>query len=390
METPTNVVRSNGVQREAPFWLVIAGLALVAWVLAPSPTLAMWFGFAIAGYSAIANDSIQTLGTFVSSNGRLPWWILAAFIALVLGATHVYGWWQDQGDIAFGRLSAVPQPTRFHFLQLAAPIALVVLTRYRMPVSTTFLLLSCFSAGEQIQKMLVQSMLGYIVAFVAALLLWSLITRPARAAQPTDDHEPQWWTRDELWRGLQWLSTTFLWATWIMHDTANVTVFLPRQLTLPQMLVAVGYLVVIVFILMAIRGGRIQQIVTEKTATQDVRAATLIDFTFAIVLLIFKEQSNIPMSTTWVFLGLLAGRELALTWRLAHRTTGSTGAMIARDIGRATAGLLVSLALAIAVQQQASTTPEPAQAAATEARDLRCVVVESWVNDPAEARRARR
>ena len=31
------------------------------------------------------------------------------------------------------------------------------------------------------------------------------------------------------------------------------------------------------------------------------------------MLLIFKEASNLPMSTTWVFLGLLAGRELRAT-----------------------------------------------------------------------------
>ena len=42
------------------------------------------------------------------------------------------------------------------------------------------------------------------------------------------------------------------------------------------------------------------------------RSATIIDFTYAIILWYFKEYNNIPMSTTWVFVGLLCGRELAV------------------------------------------------------------------------------
>jgi len=35
-----------------------------------NPQIAMWIGFILAGYSAEANDSIQTLGTFFSSNKK--------------------------------------------------------------------------------------------------------------------------------------------------------------------------------------------------------------------------------------------------------------------------------------------------------------------------------
>jgi hypothetical protein len=31
----------------------------------------MWLGFMFAGYAAVANDSIQTLGTFIVSNSRV-------------------------------------------------------------------------------------------------------------------------------------------------------------------------------------------------------------------------------------------------------------------------------------------------------------------------------
>ncbi len=58
---------------------------------------------------------------------------------------------------------------------------------------------------------------------------------------------------------------------------------------------------------------RFKKIVDTKTGVTDIRAATIIDFMYALILLVFKEWSNIPMSTTWVFLGLLAGREFAMS-----------------------------------------------------------------------------
>ena len=52
------------------------------------------------------------------------------------------------------------------------------------------------------------------------------------------------------------------------------------------------------------------------------------------------------MSTTWVFLGLLAGRELAMTLTLRHRETLDTGRLVVGDASRAVAGLAVSVLLA--------------------------------------------
>jgi len=103
----------------------------------------MWIGFGIAGYSAIADDSIQTIGTFLSSNKHRSWWILWLYIGTIMIVVLFGGWLQ--GDVAHGRLDSIPAPENFLFLQLAAPIILLIMTRLAMPVSTTFLLLSTFS-----------------------------------------------------------------------------------------------------------------------------------------------------------------------------------------------------------------------------------------------------
>ena len=42
----------------------------------------------------------------------------------------------------------------------------------------------------------------------------------------------------------------------------------------------------------------------------------MVDGVYFIILLVFKEWSKIPMSTTWVFVGLLAGREIAMAFML--------------------------------------------------------------------------
>ena len=108
----------------------------------------MIIGFGLAAYAIVANDSIQTLGTFISSNSKRPWWILWLWISSILVATVVWGWLQNGGDPAFGRLSAagknIPFPAEIHFLFILPPLVLVILTRYGIPVSTSLLVLTGF------------------------------------------------------------------------------------------------------------------------------------------------------------------------------------------------------------------------------------------------------
>ena len=48
-------------------------------------------GFGLAAYSVIANDSVQTLGTFIASNQRFKWYWLATAGSAVLAFTLIYG-----------------------------------------------------------------------------------------------------------------------------------------------------------------------------------------------------------------------------------------------------------------------------------------------------------
>ena len=98
------------VHKEGPFLFIIMLLTIIAGLITNQPTLAMWFGFLVAGYSAISNDSVQTLGPFLSSNKKVKWYYLWLFIGSILVATIMYGWYSHSGDISYGRLNKIPQP----------------------------------------------------------------------------------------------------------------------------------------------------------------------------------------------------------------------------------------------------------------------------------------
>ena len=96
---------------------------------------------------------------------------------------------------------------------------------------------------------------------------------------------------------------------------SNLAIFLPRTLQI-QEVVAVCVIIFLGLGIMLYQGGeKIQRIVDEKSRVKDVPEATLVDLLYAIVLFVFKIYSKIPMSTTWCFVGLLAGREISIAIR---------------------------------------------------------------------------
>jgi hypothetical protein len=308
----------------------------------------MWFGFLLAAYSAVSNDSIQTIGTFISSNEDKKWWVLWLFIGGIFLITVTVSWVTYQGDVSFQRLSSKgfeKAPESFYFLQLAAPILLLVLTRMRMPVSTTFLLLSSFTTESgAIVKVITKSMSGYFIAFGGALLIWIVLSPLIKRIQKGTAHYS--------WTIAQWCTSGSLWAVWVMQDAANIAVFLPRQLSMKEFLFFSLTIFLGLGIIFFRKGDKIQQVINEKSSVKDVRSATLIDAVYALILFVFQYVSTIPMSTTWVFIGLLAGRELGMHLAFQsseERNLRRTFSLIGKDVLYTLIGLLVSIALAVAV-----------------------------------------
>ena len=323
-------------------------LSIVCFFAYPYPEVAMWLVFFLASYSAIANDSIQTIGTFIASNADKKWYYLWIYMGSIFLITVTYSWINYGGDISYERLASKglnDAPEQFKFLQVFAPVVLLILTRFRMPVSTSILLLSAFATqASSITSILQKSFFGYFIAFALAIIVWLLTTN---LFEKYKNSKPS-----KLWLPLQWISSGALWSTWIMQDMANVAVVLPRSLTLDQFLVVSSFIFFGLGLLFYLRGDRIQKIVTEKTDIIDVRAATVVDFIYACLLYYLKVISTIPISTTWVFIGLLGGRELAINIKLYSKGNYINALkMISKDALYAGIGLAVSLALALSINE---------------------------------------
>ena len=332
--------------RERAFLVVLASLFLLAGVLYPYPGPARWLGFLIAGYAAIGNDSIQTIGTFISSNEKQRWWVLWCFIGGIFVLTVAYSWVYYGGDVSYGRLTHKgfnETPSSFEFLQVAAPIFLLMLTRLKMPVSTTFLLLSSFATEVKgIGSVLEKSLWGYVYAFVVAGVVWGVLSKILDRVFEGEPHP--------AWRPVQWVASGLLWSVWIMQDAANIAVYLPRSLSGLEFAAFAGSIFLGLGLLFYFRGEAVQEMVDEKSGVVDVRSATVIDLVYAAIMIYFKEMSDVPMSTTWVFIGLLGGRELAMAMHgTAVRNAKDALRLLGKDVLFAAIGLVVSLILAAAV-----------------------------------------
>ena len=300
-------------------------------------------GFTLASYSVIANDSVQTLGTWIASNSnKFKWYFMWMAASLVLLFTLWYGWYVNNGDISYGRLTKIPyQPIEWY--HAVAPMLLVALTRFGVPVSTTFLVLSAFASTVVLEKVLLKSAMGYIVAAAAAYLIWLAVSKFWETKKEIPESHEKWW------RVAQWCTTGWLWFTWLSHDMANIAVFLPRQISVEIMLLISGVFVIGLAYMFHEKGGKIQEIVLNKTNVSYVRSATLVDLIYSIILWYFKGYNNIPMSTTWVFVGLLAGRELAFASVTGKYKFKTVFPLVGKDFFKMMIGLALSVVIVLAI-----------------------------------------
>ncbi len=301
-------------------------------------------GFALAGYSVIANDSIQTLGTFIASKKKwFKWYVLAGSASSVMIIALAWGWYSYDGDISYGRLTRIPYQ-EIQWYHAVAPAILLLLTRIGIPVSTTFLVLSAFASTVVLEKMLLKSVVGYGLAAMVAYIAWILVSKFIN--EKLDEVDEKYIA---FWRNSVWVTSGWLWWVWLSHDVANIAVYLPRQLDLILLITVMAYFTALLFYIFYIQGGRIQTVVLEKTGTRYARSATIINVIYAGVLFYFKELNDLPMSTTWVFVGLLCGRELAISTMNKDYKFKYVFPLIGKDFLKMIFGLSVSVGIVLAI-----------------------------------------
>jgi hypothetical protein len=304
-------------------------------------------GFALAAYSVVANDALQTLGAFINSNRKLPWWALFLYAGTILCIVFYIGWLQFDGDPSWGRLSNTQKFPVFEveWFHVLPALALVVVTRFGLPVSTGFMILSIFASTAGIEAMVAKSLTAYGFAFVLGLGLYVVLAPTVERHFMKTPEQAQ----KPLWILLQWIATGYLWSMWLIQDFSHIFVFMPRHLTAVQALFGLGVILLFLLITFIDRGGPVQKVLSSKTSITDIRSATIMDFTYASVLALFAHLNSTPMSTTWAFLGLIAGRELAIATIDGVRAPGATMKLVAADALKAGIGLAISIGLALSL-----------------------------------------
>ena len=299
----------------------------------------MIIGFLLSLYACVSNDAIQTLGTFLNTTKNRPTWQIWLYVGTVMVLTFSIGWYINDGDMAFGRLDRIPHAQTFYWWHVLPPLVLLYLTKKGIPVATAFLIVSVFSSSTVVGLMVAKSFIGYVTALICSLVLYFFIARKVEKIFLYMKNKPI----STPWIVAKWLSTAFLWSAWLLQDGAVLFIYLPRKLTFLQLVLSLFVFLVLLYLLCYKRGGEIQNIVKLKTNTQDPRSATIIDCVYAIILIYFQTVNNIPMSTTWVFLGVLAGREIALYNRLRFITEKKVYKHLIKDLTKAIIGLVVSI-----------------------------------------------
>ena len=334
--------------------------------------IVMWLGFVLAAYSVVGNDVIQTLGTFLTSNEKqVKWYYLWAFAASIMTVSLIIGYMN--ADISYGRLAKFTMPEVYEWYYLLPPIILLTITRYGIPVSTTFMILTLFSlqnipgdlnlmlasvvdTDTKLGGMIQKSIMGYIIAFTAAIVIYLLISRlTEKYFIETEIKKP---LSKRFWTVAQWCTTGFLWSQWLIQDLANIYIYLRggQELSILGFTFSLAILLALLAFIFHSKGGAVQDVVRNKTNTADIRAATFIDLIYAIVLFIFKDnylglfEGKLPMSTTWVFIGLIAGREIGIRLNLEGKLSKDVTRMVFADLGKIFFGLIISVVLVFIIK----------------------------------------
>jgi hypothetical protein len=135
------------------------------------------------------------------------------FLCTITISVLMLGWLLNGGDPAWGRLDVAshsfPQPAIFTWVYLIPPLAILLLTQWGAPVSTSFLVLSTFEFRNS-SSLIQISLSGYIVAFLIGVITYGLgfwvFERWVFESNQTGS------SIGNDWLITQWLATAFLWG----------------------------------------------------------------------------------------------------------------------------------------------------------------------------------
>ena len=266
-----------------------------------------WLLVIFTTYTIMANNCAQTIGMFIASNKGKSKYRIIYFLSGIFIITLLISWLFFNKQLDFYLLNNIPY-SNLNPLLIFLPIVLFFLTKYKIPVSATFLIIPIFANKNTIHSMITKTSVSYFISFLISLIMWRFIYTKYKHYIEVKKEK----NISKTWFVLEFLSTGIVWSVWIILSACNFVVFLPRVFELKELILVIFIGVVSIYLILLDNGGKIQEIVDEKSDI-NIKSSVIFNFLFSFTMLFIQYVSKIPITSTWMFLGILAGRELAIT-----------------------------------------------------------------------------
>jgi hypothetical protein len=300
-----------------------------------------WFVAISTMYAIMNNNCIQTLGFFIASNKNSNKLVIWLFFSAIFILTMLISWFIYDGEIHYDLLSLIKYNKNTSILIILVPILLNLLTKYGIPVSATFLIIPLFGTKNLIHSMIVKTSVSYFLSFVISFSIWYNVYKKYKTFIREDKKI------NKMWNAGLYALTGMLWFAWSVMSICNFVIFIDRKFSIYQLILFSGISACLMFIVLSKNNGNINKIVEEKIDAGNIKSTTIFNFIFSFMLLYLQFFSKVPLTTTWVFLGLISGRELSIAYTNDNFFSGknikTSLEKIVKDLCKAVIGIVCSL-----------------------------------------------
>lgn len=297
-----------------------------------------WLTVFLSVFAILENNSFQIFGTLLSSNKNKPIYKLFLFIFLIFFTTLIFGWIINNGRLDFNRLLQFNYNGDIGIKSIIPPLLLFALSYKKIPVSATFILLSGFATKNTVDSMITKTAASYLLSFIIGYYIWYVLDKKFNDKISEFDEK-----RTFFWNNVQLISNVILIIFWIMSNNGGLIVSLPRNFNMLNFLVYLLFCAISISYIVFSRGGKLQKsIMNAKKGLNNPKTNSIINIIFSLIIFVFQHISSTPVATTWSFIGLLSGRELALSMKKNGYISKTTILKILKDLSVLIYGLIVT------------------------------------------------
>lgn len=265
-----------------------------------------WILTILTTYHIMANNAVQIIGMFVASNDKkdkLKIWLLLSFIFVL---TVLISWLFFDKQLHFSLLNSIQYNENLSILLIFLPIILYFFTKKNIPISATFLIIPIFSNNNTLQSMVVKTLISYFLSFTISFIFWYFLYIKYKNFIDIEKNNNK-----NRWIIIEYLSTAMLLGIWLVTSTCTFTIFLPRVFTIKYLILFIIVGIFSILVILYNDNTTIKKIIGNKSDI-NYKSGAIFNILFAMIMLSVQYISKIPITSTWVFLGVLAGRELAI------------------------------------------------------------------------------